>query len=345
MDTLPVQPQATRISAGHAEQHMRQFGAPRPDQPGQPQHLAATQDKADIGEFPATRQPPCLQHHRCSALVLCRDMLVKARACHQFGQAALGHPLGRIDTDQSAIAQHGDAVRYIQHLCQPVADEHHRHPARRQGAHHRQQRIGFGLGQRRGRFIHEDQPGIRHQCPGNRHDLALRNRQGAQPCIKIKHHIQLRQRGFGRHPQRRVPHPPGPRAQQGFERDVFTHGHFGKQRQILPDHRNTVTPRDGRGDLRQLFAEKLHPGTRFGLIDPGDDLDKRAFAAAVFARQTMHLSRADRKGRLVQRGDATEHLGQSGKPDGVWANHGGSPGPVQLFQMGAIGGHRVSIKV
>ena len=54
--------------------------------------------------------------------------------------------------------------------------------------------VGFGLGERGCRFIHEYQPCVTGQSARNGHELALGNRQSFQSRFKIKLYAEFCQR-------------------------------------------------------------------------------------------------------------------------------------------------------
>ena len=91
-----------------------------------------------------------------------------------------------------------------------------------------------------------------------------------------------------------IAHETKPIAGQTFEGDVLGDGHFGEQRQILPDDGDAAVARSVRRD-RRLGASPKYSSARAGLgrIDAGDDLDQRALAAAVLAGEAVDFAGAD----------------------------------------------------
>ena len=74
-----------------------------------------------------------------------------------------------------------------------MADENNGNPGRRQRADDVEQMVGFRLGQRCGRLVHEDKLRFADQRPGNRHDLALGDGIILQRPVDIECHAQPRQ--------------------------------------------------------------------------------------------------------------------------------------------------------
>ena len=72
----------------------------------------------------------------------------------------------RIGADLAAVAQHRNALGDLDDFLQPMADEDHRDAQCLQPAHEREQRLDLMAGQRRGRLVHEEQPGAWRQGRG-----------------------------------------------------------------------------------------------------------------------------------------------------------------------------------
>jgi len=91
--------------------------------------------------------------------------------------------------------------------------------------------------------------------------------------------------------------------------DVLGDGHFPEQCQVLPDHLDAERLRQRGCHGRDRLAVEEELGALLWLVDPRDDLDERALAAAVLPRQAMHLPRVDFKRHALQRAHAAEgHL-------------------------------------
>ena len=75
----------------------------------------------------------------------------------------------------AAIAEHRDPIRQLKNLRQAVGNIDDADTARPQLGNRAEQARCFGPGERRRGFIHDDQPGVDGERPGNLHQLLLRN--------------------------------------------------------------------------------------------------------------------------------------------------------------------------
>ena len=162
----------------------------------------------------------------------------------------------------------------------------------------------------RGRgFVHEHQARIGHQRTRNRDDLAVGDGQGADRQLDVQLHAQAGQDGTRGFAHRTVVDPVRTGAQVLLERDVLGHAHFREQRQILPDHLYAQFARTRRVQAFEMLAVEDHAAAGLRLVDPADDLDQRALAAAVFADQAQHFADHQVKLHGLQRLDPAKGHG------------------------------------
>ncbi len=89
--------------------------------------------------FPFATEIAHLQHRRAALpLPQIAHLIVKLLARHQKTEPSGGHLSRRQGTNQIAILQHADAVRYGHDLFQTVANEDDADPPLTQLAHHMQ---------------------------------------------------------------------------------------------------------------------------------------------------------------------------------------------------------------
>ncbi|MNX74012.1 hypothetical protein D3C86_1054320 [compost metagenome] len=187
-----------------------------------------------------------------------------------------------------------------------MRDEDDRHTRGREVADDVDQIIGFGLRERRGRFIHENEPRFPDQRAGNRHDLTLGDGQFLERLVEIDLDAEPGQRLFGRLFDGAFVDQPVFSIHRVLEADIFSDRHFIKQRQILPDHLNAKRLRKRRGHRGYRLAVEIEFGIAFGRVNACYDLDQRALATAVFAGKAMHFTRIDLERNTLQRADAAE---------------------------------------
>ena len=75
--------------------------------------------------------------------------------------------------DQAAVPHHRDHVRDLQDLREAVRDVQHRHAGGAQGRDHAEEPLGLPLIQRGGGLVHDQDPGVQHQRPPDRDQLAV----------------------------------------------------------------------------------------------------------------------------------------------------------------------------
>ena len=95
-------------------------------------------------------------------------------------------PARRKDADELSVAQHRDAAGDLEHLREAMADEDDRDPLRAKRADDVEELFRLRLGERGSRLVHEDDASLAHQSAGDGHDLALRDREGAEPGVDVE---------------------------------------------------------------------------------------------------------------------------------------------------------------
>jgi len=88
---------------------------------------------------------------------------VNVAANHPLDEAVAGDTRDGGDAHQLAVAQHGNAVADPVDLLHAVGDIHHRNAPVAQVADGVEQPVGFGIRQRTGGFVHDDERGVAGQ--------------------------------------------------------------------------------------------------------------------------------------------------------------------------------------
>ncbi|MDT4827507.1 hypothetical protein FQZ97_608560 [compost metagenome] len=169
-----------------------------------------------------------------------------------------------------------------------------------------EQVIGFRLGQRCGRLVHEDELRFADESPGDRHDLALGDCVFLEWQIDVERHAEAGERILRDLAHAAVVDKLWPATEHRLEGDILGNAHLREERQILPDHLDAAVLRRHRRHVGVGFAIELDRSAIGGVIDAGDDLDQRALAAAVFAGKAMNFARAHVEAHILERSDATE---------------------------------------
>ena len=163
----PLDPDPPRADRVEPEDRAQQLGPPRPDQPRDPQDLAAPD--AQVG---APRQGPPgqlaqLEHDLARLVRDVREELGQVAADHLADDRRELRPRHRPRGHRPAVAEHRVAPRDPADFLQEVADVDDREPSTAQPLDHLEQPRGVALGQRAGRLVEDDDPGVRDQGPGD----------------------------------------------------------------------------------------------------------------------------------------------------------------------------------
>jgi hypothetical protein len=98
------------------------------------------------------------------------------------------------------------------------------------------------------------------------------------------------------------------------ERNVFGNGQVGKERKVLINDLDAFADRVDRAQVCVLLAIDLHRPA-VALVDAGNNLDQRRFAAAVLADETVNLAPFQRQADILQRTHTGKCFMNSGETD------------------------------
>ena len=249
----------------------------------------------------ATAQVLDLQHR----LATCTPGLVlievaERSADHHLHDACRFDLLTRQLAHITAIAQHRQTIGQRVHFGHAVADIDDGDPFVAQLAHDLEQGLGFPVGKRRGRLVHDQHAPLVNQRPSDFHLLLLGNRQLAGRCGGGKRGIQSAQHFLSAtvHLADIGRSPAGTRL--AAHEHVFRHGEIGGHRQFLIDQADPRRARIGRfADHRPLTVDPDLASVR--LIDAGQNLHQRALAGPVLTHQRMNLMATHGQFDLIQR--------------------------------------------
>ena len=265
------------LAAARAHQARQRDDLPRPhvqrdvdehSLPGQalhPQHLVP-----GLAAFPgrALRHVPA--HHGAHQVV-----------GGQAGQLAGQH--------RSAVAHHGDALADLEDLLQPVRDEQHRGPGRPQRADHVEKPCDLGGGQRGGRLVHHDDPGLKRERLGDLHDLLVGDGQPAGDPARVELDAQPLEQGSGLRPHEPAVDAPGGQQRLAPHEDVLGHREVGEQGWFLIDDGDAGRLGGGRpGEDGGLALDEQLALIR--LVHPGQHLHHRRLAGPVLPHQGVRLT-------------------------------------------------------
>ena len=159
--------------------------------------------------------------------------------------------------------------------------------------HHAVQAFHLAVAQRGGGFIHDDQPGIQGQRPGDLHHLLLGNAQAGDRGGRRNVQLQIVENDLRLLIDRLFVDDQVTFARFASEKHVFRDGHVGQQVEFLIDGNNALVLPLHRGVVhRQRFAVEPDLPTRLRLC-ARERLQQRGFTRPVFPQQGVDLARAD----------------------------------------------------
>ena len=218
------------------------------------------------------------------------------------------------------VAQHDHPVGQGKDFVQPVRDEHHPGPRRRDPPDRLEQHLDLIAVQRRRRLVeHQDvvrtSPAV--QRPGDRDDRPLRRRQlshrdrhieaSPEPGDELPGPAALGGAADGGEP---------PAAGQLAEPQVLHRRQDVGQAEILVDEVQFLAGGRPRYQLA-LGVTHLDDRAGIGLVNTGQDLDQRRLARAVVPEHRDDLTWTDLERHVVQGLQARERLRHAARPEAV----------------------------
>ena len=188
-----------------------------------------------------------------------------------------------------AVAKYGHMSAEFEDFIEPMRHIEHRHSRLPKVADDAEQPLGLRGGQRSGRLIHHNEPGLEHQRAGDVDEPIFRCRQPLGVGVKRRAHTDPRRdRGdiLG-------DRPPVDNAEASLfrhaEHDVLKHRHAGDERQLLMDeaHAELVC------DMRTVGDDALAIDENVAVVrlrEARENPDERRLARAVGANEAVHLS-------------------------------------------------------
>ena len=262
-DLLPVDEDPARIGVAYPEDGLGQLGAAGPDEAGEAQDLAPAQREIHTLELPFTREASDLQNRLAWTALAAGEELVEGPADHEADELFGVEFGGWRGLDVVAVPEHGDAVRDLEDLLQPVGDVDNAYALGGKVLDDAEELADLPLGQGRGRLVHDHGPRLTHQRPRDGHDLLLRRREplygrggveadakGFEPLARLPPH------GL---PVEAAPAGPWPLA---ADEQVLCHRELGEQVELLRDHGYARRLRVARRGERNGLAAHLEHSPR-----------------------------------------------------------------------------------
>ena len=158
---LPVDGDLPTVDGVGAGDRPQELAPAAPDKAGKPHDLALADGQRYVAEHAGATQALDLEHHRRGRGGRLLELLgLGGRAEHAGNEALLGLGARGRGPHEVAVAHHGHRVAELEHLVEEVAHVDDRLALVAQRPRHLVERLGLHAGQRRGRLVHDDDPGV-----------------------------------------------------------------------------------------------------------------------------------------------------------------------------------------
>lgn len=297
---MPAQFQAPGGVALKAAEHAEQLGTTGTDQAEQPQNLAFVRIEA---HRLTQARPEQTVDPQCYRATLARTVIVNIlnvapdHARDQLIVGQLAHVLE--GAHETAVLEHRHRVADAEHFFHAMGDVEHHFALVAQASDDRHQAIDLPRREAAGRFVEGDHMRATGQRLGDFHQLPLPQGQAPDFLLRIDFIGQAFEAG-----QRLLTQCAAiDQAETGgqmTEEQVFRHGHFRDQVQLLMDHRHLVADAVGGGFEDHRSLADLQVATA-RCVSATEDFQQRRFAGPVLAHQGVHLARMGDEADAVQR--------------------------------------------
>ncbi len=312
----------------HAEDGLGNLGAPGADETGHANDLAATNLEAHVLDPGLGRQAVHPDEDVADLDGAAREEVRQLAAHHVVHDLRNVHRGHRLGVHEPAVAKDADFIRQVDDLFEPVRDVDDGEALASQSTNGLEESLSFGLGQRRGGLVHDEDRGVVPQGLENLDDLAVACGKALDSGGRIDLEIVASGQLIGLRGHATVTDHEG-QDPSGFgaEVDVLGDREVLGQVQLLVDHRDAcLKGLSGTGEDPAVAADlNLSP---IWLVDAREDLHQRGLSCAVLADQGMHRTRADGQTHVAQRLHRTEVLRYPGHLQGDFL------GPVMVVRHG-----------
>ena len=176
-----------RVDAEHRLHHLGPSG---PDQTGQGDDLAGAYREADVGKTPSRDSPLDLEHDLARLDVLLGEQRAEVAADHPADHVVHGQVGDQLGADVLAVPHDRDPLAERGDLLEAVRDEHDRGALVAQRPDHREEPLDLDAAERRGRLVHDQDPGLAGQRLGDLDQLLVGDGQAAGRAGRVDVHAQ-----------------------------------------------------------------------------------------------------------------------------------------------------------
>jgi hypothetical protein len=319
-------------SSQHAEQGEQKLALPLPVEPAESDHLARARVERNVPQAPGPIEALHVEKRRLAAFAgrrLRRKDGAELAPDHQFDDLRVGFRSRWIGRDIGAIAEDRAVVGKLRDLVHAVGDVEERQSLLAQALQHDEHFGDICRRQRRSRLVENENARIAGERLGDLDHLPARQRQ----ILDQRHRMNVGGAGPGERllgdPPLRAPIDHSEAARRIADADVVGDRKIGNERQLLKDADDArAVGRAGRveSDLRAIQDDAA--GVR--LDDPGQNLDQRRLARAVFAENGVDAAGADGQIRIFKRPHASIAFGYAlhAQDRGAWLHSASQPRSV-----------------
>ncbi len=225
---------------------------------------------------------------------------------HELVHRAVGRRQRR---DVSSVAEHGDAIANRRDFLEPMRDVDDGHAGGLERPDAIEEPLDLPVGQRRRRFVHDQDARVLRERLRDLHHLLLRDAElvdeRARVEVQAKHVEQAP--GLGVHPPV-IDRAGQPAAGLAPEIDVLRDVEIRDERELLEDDGDAQVA--GVGGRSQVHGRAVDEDlARVRPMRPAQDPDERGLAGAVLAQQEVHFAGLNDERNVFERADSRKGLG------------------------------------
>ncbi len=234
---------------------------------------------------------------------------------HKLGDGSVGWRKRR---DVPSVAEHGHAVGDRRDFLEPVRDVDDGHAGGLERPDAIEEPFDLPVGQRRRRFVHDQDARVLRERLRDLHRLLLRDAELVDEGARVEVHAKRVEQppGLGMHP-RVIDRARQPAAGLAPEIDVLRDVEIRDERELLEDDGDAQAA--GVGGRSQMHGRAVDEDlARIRLMRPAQDPDERGLAGAVLAQQEMHFAGLNGKRDVFERANPRKGLGDPAHLEERW---------------------------
>ena len=309
VDRLAAEQDGSRSRRLDAEQREPDIGAPRADQAGEAEHLAAMQIEADALEHAPATQALHREEQGPAGPMLAAPLVISISrpTMSAIARCGVASARGRVEINRpsrkTVILSAISNTSSMRWLTNRIAT-----PWLFRSRTSRNSSCDLVRGERRGRLVHDEDANVQRDRLGDFHRLLRGQREAARRAAHVERDAELGEDRLGL--AEHLPPADHGAAILMADENVLGDVQIGKQQRFLIDRRDAHALRLGGARDRDRPPCQQDLAT-VGLMDAGDDLDQRRLAGAVLAQQRVDFAGMERERDVVEGLCRVEALGDA----------------------------------